>query len=327
MGRKKHERLTQIKGIIAERGSATAQELADLFGTSRRTVYRYMDKLKDEGLNIEACPGSHGGFRLAALGPLKLDKLTMEECRALMMAASTVEEHGLLPFAEHLSMAVEKIRRSLSAEDWAEIRETMPNVSVLVEKLADYEEKSQLLEQLTESIAAKTALALRYYVFHRDKEEEREIDPYHLFYQGGAWYVVGYCHARKDVRTFRVDRIRWLESLKQSFERPRNFSLAGYLGSAWGMVRGERHQVSIRFLPPVSRLIAESQWHPTQRIEPESDVSFCGSVIFRAEVDGLDEIRRWVLSFAEYAEVIEPKELRDSIRASLLKTIHLYGEV
>lgn len=323
LGRKKQERLLRIKDFITERGSATAQELADLLGSSRRTVYRYMEELKEEGLNIEACPGSHGGFRFADGGVQKLDTLTMEECRALMMAAATVEEHGLMPFVEHLSTSVEKIRRSLSDEGWAEIRDTMPNVSVFVEKLADYEEKGILLEQITESIAAKTALALRYYVFHRDKEEEREIDPYHLFYQGGAWYVVGYCHFRKDIRTFRVDRIKGLTTLSRRFERPKNFSLAGYLGCAWGMVRGERHKVSIRFFPPVSRLIAESQWHPTQRLDAQPD----NTLIFHAEIDGLEEISRWVLSFSEYAEVIEPRELRDNIRDSLLKTLRLYGEV
>ena len=88
-------------------------------------------------------------------------------------------------------------------------------------------------------------------------------------------------------------------------------------------MRGQRNLVKIRFTPPLSRLITESQWHPTQQVTTKED----GSVIFTADVDGLVEIRRWVLGFAECAEVIEPKELRESIEQVLGKMAIVYSDV
>ena len=300
----------------------TAQELANILGTSRRTIYRYVESLRESGFAIEACPGSTGGLRVSGPDKSRGLALTEEESMAILLAGSAVSQNGFLPYNDSLDSALEKVRHSLSKSAWAEVQETMPNVSVMVDRLSDSHEVDALLEDVTEAIAHKYGIKITYYSLHRDSSDERQIDPYHLFYQGGAWYVIGHCHVRNDVRTFRVDRIRQLNTEDRLFERPKTFSLYGYLGSAWGMMRGQRHAVKIRFLPPLSRLIAESQWHPTQQVETNQD----GSVIFTAEVDGLVEVRRWVLGFGECAEVMEPLELRESIKKCLAKMTTVYSD-
>ena len=319
MASKKKERLARIMEILTEQGRITAQELATSFGSSRRTVYRYMEALKKQGVGVEACPGSLGGFRLS---PPEISRiLNSQEYRALLMAACVVDEHNLLPYGDHLSTAMDKVKRSLSAEQWNEVRSTMPDVSVLTTHLADYEALTALLEQLTQAIADKVGVLINYYALHRDVEQNRQIDPYHLFYQGGAWYLVGYCHWRKEVRSFRVDRIRTLTRQDRTFERPRDFSLNRYLGCAWGMMRGERKKVTVKFFPPASRLVGETTWHPTQKMTFEPD----GTILFSAEVDGLEEIMRWVLTYADCAEVIGPPELRTAITERLLGAAARYA--
>ncbi|MBT9176114.1 MAG: hypothetical protein DDT20_00416 [Firmicutes bacterium] len=319
MGSKKRERLARIMEVLSQQGRITAQELATSFGSSRRTVYRYMETLKRQGVGVEACPGSLGGFRLS---PPEMSKLlTSEEYRALLMAACVVAEHNLLPYGDHLSTATEKVKHSLSPEQWNEVRGTMPDVSVIAVQLADYERLTDVLERLTLAIADKVGILITYYALHRDSEQNRQIDPYHLFYQGGAWYLVGYCHWRREVRTFRVDRIRTLEREDRTFVRPPNFSLNGYLGCAWGMMRGERKRVTVKFFPPASRLVAETTWHPTQKITFEPD----GTLLFSADVDGLEEIMRWVLTYADCALVISPPELRTAITERLLAAAARYA--
>lgn len=311
MGSEKRERLAHIMEVLTQHGRITAQELATSFGISRRTVYRYMETLKSQGVGVEACPGSLGGFRLSSPDMSKL--LTSEEYRALLMAGCIVAEHNLLPYGDHLTTAMEKVKQSLRAEQWSEVRDTMPDVSVYVGQLADYEQLTDVLEQLTVAIADKAGIVINYYALHRDSEQNRQIDPYHLFHQGGAWYVAGYCHWRKDIRTFRVDRIRALEREDRTFVRPKNFNLDRYLGYAWGMMRGERQNVVIRFFPPASRLVAETAWHPTPKLTSEPD----GTLLFAADVDGLEEVMRWVLTYADCAEVISPPQLRTAITERL----------
>jgi len=313
MTKKRDERLEKVKEIVLAKGAITAQELASELGTSRRTIYRYIDSLRKEGIAIDACPGSTGGFRLSTGADSRNMVFTEDEALAVLLLGSAVCEAGVLPYNDHLESAIEKVRRSLSEKAWADIREAMPNVSLMVEPLFNQTVSDHVLDDITEAIAHKRGLGISYYTLHRDDQVEREIDPFHLFYQGGAWYVVAYCHVRKDVRTFRVDRIRELSIQDRNFERPPKFSFNSYIGSAWGIMRGQRHSVKVKFLPPISRLIAESQWHPTQETEFTAE----GHLIFCAEVDGLEEIKRWVISFAEYAEVLEPQELKESILTSI----------
>lgn len=320
MGVKRRNRMESVKSIVLERGAVTAQELATELGTSRRTIYRYIDSLRKQGLFIEACPGSTGGFRLAQAASNRNLLLSDAEASAVLLVGSAVSMNNLLPYNDHLEGALEKVRRSLSESAWAEIRDAMPNVSVLADRLWGDGANDHYLNEITDAIAHKQGIKINYCSLRSDEQIERKIDPYHLFYQGGAWYVAGYCHLRKSIRTFRVDRMKELNIEERTFERPSKFSLYEYLGSAWGMVRGEKRRVKIRFSSYVARLIAESQWHPSQQISFENE----GSVLFTADVEGVEEIRRWVLTFAEHAEVLEPTELRESLTTSLSKMLSLY---
>ena len=77
------------------------------------------------------------------------------------------------------------------------------------------------------------------------------------------------------------------------------------------MIRGrKRHDVVVRFRPLVAHNVAEVRWHRTQRVTWNED----GSIDFRASVDGLTEIRWWILGYGDQAEVLAPQELRDELR-------------
>jgi predicted DNA-binding transcriptional regulator YafY len=60
-------------------------------------------------------------------------------------------------------------------------------------------------------------------------ETERDVDVYGLAYRGGAWYAVGHCHLRRDLRSFRLDRVRAVEALPKSFGRPPGLDVLGHL--------------------------------------------------------------------------------------------------
>ncbi|MDP3487484.1 MAG: HTH domain-containing protein, partial [Bacillota bacterium] len=181
MGRKRVERLEQVRELVLSKGAVTAQEIANILGTSRRTIYRYVESLRESGFAIEACPGSTGGLRVSSAEKSRGLMLTDEESMAILLAGSAVSQNSFLPYNDSLDSALEKIRRSLSKAAWADIQETMPNVSVMVDKLSDCLEVDSLLEEVTEAIAHKRGIAITYYSLHRDAYNERQIDPYHLF--------------------------------------------------------------------------------------------------------------------------------------------------
>ncbi len=69
-----------------------------------------------------------------------------------------------------------------------------------------------------------------------DHETEREVDVYGLAWRGGAWYAMGHCHLRRDLRAFRLDRVLGVESLPKSFGRPAGFDVLGHLARSIAML-------------------------------------------------------------------------------------------
>ncbi|MBC7345024.1 MAG: WYL domain-containing protein, partial [Clostridia bacterium] len=155
----------------------------------------------------------------------------------------------------------------------------------------------------------------------RDQVSERYLDPYHVRYHQGAWYLIAYCHTRAEVRIFALDRIRELKVMEERFEPVNDFSLEEYLGLSMGIERGYGvWEVAIKFTPFQARWIRERKWHASQEMEELDD----GSLILKLKVAGLNEVKRWVLSFGKEAEVLAPPELREEIAAELAAMVALY---
>jgi proteasome accessory factor B len=101
-----------------------------------------------------------------------------------------------------------------------------------------------------------------------------------------------------------------VELKDQRFERPEDFDLQKHLSKSFGVYHGDEEVcVKVRFLPAVVRYVEESTWHPSQKLTKQRD----GSLIAEFTVDGIEEIKRWIMSFGKYAQVVEPAQLRDQV--------------
>jgi predicted DNA-binding transcriptional regulator YafY len=91
---------------------------------------------------------------------------------------------------------------------------------------------------------------------------------------------------------------------------PQDFSLREYFGNAWAVFRGtQSYEVEVCFTPNSARVVTETIWHHTQLVTTHKD----GSVTLRFQVDGLEEIVNWVMSWTGRVEVLQPPELRDLV--------------
>jgi predicted DNA-binding transcriptional regulator YafY len=106
----------------------------------------------------------------------------------------------------------------------------------------------------------------------------------------------------------------------RTFSHPRD--LAQHLSSSFGIFHsdGDVH-VKIRFSSTVARYVEESNWHASQRLTKEKG----GSLIAEFDLDGTEEIKRWILSFGQHAEVLEPEKLRKSITKDIQYLISAYS--
>ena len=163
---------------------------------------------------------------------------------------------------------------------------------------------------LSEAISGRNCIEITYFTATRNITSIRCIDPYHLRYHQGAWYVIAFCHSRNEVRVFALDRIRAYKETGATFEIPEGFSLEDFLRHSMGIEIGTTPvEVAVCFDAYQARFIRDQIWHSSQKIEAFSD----GSIILKLTVSGLGELKRWIMSYGAHAEVLYPESLRTEI--------------
>jgi predicted DNA-binding transcriptional regulator YafY len=137
--------------------------------------------------------------------------------------------------------------------------------------------------------------------------EEREIEPYVLLVAEGLWYVVGHCHVRLGIRSFRLDRVISADVLDPTFEVPEDFDPGEYVSDGRVFRADEFQEVTVRYSSRIARWITERE---------EAEVLQDGSVLCRYLVGDPEWIVRHALEHGPDAEVVAPDELRaDVVRA------------
>ena len=218
------------------------------------------------------------------------------------------------PLEEFVERAMLKIRTLLPQEVDVSLERALDAVSFHVDPLRGEEvEMAQTYQVLAEAMEGRRIVDMKYYSAGRNVTTRRKIEPYHLRLVDGAWYCIGFCQERQEVRTFAMDRILSLAITDEEFEIPETFSIEEYLGDSWVIERGTPRRISIEFDSSQVPYLREKQWHHSQEINTLSDGGFRMTVT----TGSLGEIMRWVLSLGSHAKVIEPEDLRQQIAEEL----------
>lgn len=186
-------------------------------------------------------------------------------------------------------------------------------------------ETSRTVQALQRAVAERTAVRCRYYAIGRDAEEEREIEPYGLFFSWGRWYCVGRARDRDAVRVFRVDRLREVRLVKGSdagFEAPTSFSIRRYVDRApWELSETEATPVRVRFTFPESRWVQGRGVGKV--IEPLLDD---GAAVLEFAVRDRGPFLRWLLTFRGRAIVLDPRGVAGELADLRTRVAALYEE-
>jgi len=300
-------RLLNMVLIIQAYPGKSTSELSRICEVSERQCFRDLRVLQDSGVPIYY----DQGYRVMEQFMLKDISFTLDEALALLYGVKLVEkQRGLFRIPVNLKLKLlSLLPKNLSDEvdNIQERFEVSPGPS------GDYSDKGELFRSINRAIKDNRVLRMEYYTFSRDELTTRDVEPYHLVFNDGFWYLVAFCHQREEILLFRVDRIKNLETTNTGFELPPGFNIKDYMGSAWGMERGEEFSFSVRFYGDGARFVRETKFHPSQQIEEEDD----GSIIFTAKACGLKTVSRWLLSFGDEVEVLEPASLKDMIKQKL----------
>ncbi|UVI30466.1 helix-turn-helix transcriptional regulator [Paenibacillus spongiae] len=222
----KSDHMLSILWLLRSGRRMTAKKLANELEIHIRTVYRYIDSLCASGVPIIADSGPNGGYRILghfAESPLLFD---LEEQKALVHASTFAHEAGY-PFKEELNRAINKLKRYTNEEQLDQIERHMEGLSIIHPPIEG--KQRDLLRVLEEMAAQGRSVEMVYVNGKGDTPNIREVDPYGIVHWKGSWYAVGYCNLRKEVRSFRVDRISRMEPSDRYFERPAAFSAKDFL--------------------------------------------------------------------------------------------------
>lgn len=303
-----------LQELIASRTGRSVPELAGAVDCHVRTVYRDLEALQAAGFPVTT---AREGRRMvwSLLDPAKRSlpiPFTLPELLALYMGRRLAAGLEGTVFYDALESLGAKIRLLLPPEMAAHLEREQEAIAVAAPAAKRHAAYRSVLEEIAAAVSAGRRVDLTYRAVSSARETRRRVDPYRLIYHGGSFYLLAYCHLRKDIRVFAVDRIRRLAVTGEGFPPPpEGIRPEDVLQADFGIFRGPPVPVRVRFSPEAAPYVLEKTWHPSQRLTREPD----GGVLFEAQVAGEEEIKRWVLKWGAQAEVLSPEGLRRAIAA------------
>jgi len=314
-------RVIHILTTLQAGKSYAVGELSNMFGTSRRTIFRDLKELQAIGVPYHY-DARAGGYAIDPEFFLPPVDLSLQEALSLLLLAHEASKQIQLPFKRSALLAALKIENNLPAKIRQYCNSALRNISAKAAAQAPMDLLDQTFAQLQKAILNRRRVSVRYHSLFDGKNIELELCPYHLLYNCRAWYVLGFSDLHKSVRTFKLSRIKELETTDKCFAGDK-FDLADYLGRAWSMIpEGRIYNIKLRFLPKVAENVAEVQWHSTQKVARNPD----GSATVEFRVDGLGEITWWILGYGDQVQVLAPKILRARVSEIAQNMIRLNGD-
>jgi predicted DNA-binding transcriptional regulator YafY len=300
----KINRLLEITIILLSKGTITAGELAERFGVSVRTIYRDIDVLSTAGVPVYTLKGNGGGISLLEGFTLNKAMFTRQESESLFLALKTLQSTQY-PETETVLDKIGAIFQRSSSIDWVDIDfsswGSSPNEQ---NKLVNI--KRAILENKVVSCDYINAEAVK---------SRREIEPMQLLFRGHSWYLWGFCHNRRDFRTFRLSRIKNLSVTEKVFKRkdPEERVLADLAADPRPIVT-----LRLKFQPEV--LVRLYDDFDEEMIVKNPDGT-CEVTLTYPE----DEwVYGYILGFGCFVEVLSPPHIREIVAQRMKKALKFY---
>lgn len=217
----KIDNMLAILWMLRSGEKITAKQISEKLEMNIRTVYRYIDTISTSGVPIISEPGHNGGYTLMnnfIEAPLFFD---FEEQTSLFHAAVFAEEAGYYG-GEALNRAISKLSKYSNQEQETKINQHLTSLEV-ISRLSSLS-MEPFLKELEQAVADGYSVKILYHKSGEKQLNYRLVDPYRIIYWNNKWYVIGFCHLRNDIRSFRVDRIESLMLTENKCNRPENFS-------------------------------------------------------------------------------------------------------
>ena len=300
-------RVLAVLELLQANGQMGGAELAERLDVDRRTIRRYITALEDIGVPILTEQGRYGGYRLVAGFKLPPMMFTDEETLAVSLGLLAVSQLGLTNAAPAIASVQAKLERVMPANLKKKVRGISDTTKVILpsrEPCLDH----RALETLTTATQAARSVGLTYHSPQHDTVERR-IDPYGLVFQQGRWYVAGFCHLRRSMRSFRLDRISSVHLLADTFIRPSGFDAAVFISESL-MSWNPTYEVSLILHTDHDAITYfESQSFCTDQFQQVKD-----GLLLNTRTDSFEWFAFWLSQLPFRFTILKPDGLKEALR-------------
>lgn len=214
----KVDRLVSIIMILLDKKRLGAQELADMFEVSPRTIYRDIDAINMAGIPVRSIPGVGGGFEIMQEYKIDNKVFSTNDLSALLMGLSSLSD---MVRGDELIHTLAKVKSFIPADRVKDIELKVNQISIDLNPWMGSRNIQPYLDIIKSALQESKLLSFEY-VAHHGNKTARTAEPYQLVLKNSHWYLQGYCHKRDDFRLFRLSRMSNLQILKDTFT-PRDY--------------------------------------------------------------------------------------------------------
>ncbi len=310
------DRLTAILIQLQSKRVVKAEEIADRFEISLRTVYRDVKALMEAGVPI----GSEAGKGYFVVDGYHLPPVmfSQEEASAMLTAGKLVEKLTDDSIRKAYESALLKIKSVLNdpAKDYLENLQT----SIQVFRMPDQQSNSgnEYMADITKAVSYKQVLAIDYASANTQEETSREVEPIGIVFYSGRWHLIAWCRLRNGYRDFRVDMIKTLTNTGVTFDGRSLMTLKQYFDSL-AQAHEDMQKVVVLFETKVSKYVRNVKYYygfvSDEELEDQIRMTFL--------VPNLPGFCRWLMMYGSAVEIESPDSLRETM-AQLIEELSLH---
>ena len=307
----KIDRLVSIIMILLDKKRIGAQELADMFEVSARTIYRDIDTINMAGIPVRSTSGVGGGFEIMQKYKIDRTVFSTADLSALLMGLSSLSNTIQ---GDELVHALAKVKSFIPADRAKDIELKANQIYIDLSPWMGNSNMQPYLE-IIKTALQKSKLLTFEYVAHHGNKTARTAEPYQLVLKSSNWYFQGYCRIRNDYRLFRLSRMSNLQIKEETFT-PRDYQKPTLdFAEIWKTMQTK---IKIRIHKSVMDMVLD--FCSYEDFSPDGNEHYIVSFPFIEN----EYYYNILFSFGDKCECLEPLHIRKEVKRRIHDIANLY---
>ena len=314
-------RLLQIDEEIRSGKFPNATSLSKKIEVSSRTIQRDIEYMRDMyNAPIEFDAYKNGYYYTEENFYIKSVPLSEGELFSVALFDQLLEQYRNTPLENDLRSVFKKIEMSLPNKITLDSSFLQNQTTFIPDQMGTINPEN--FSKIFSALKNRHVLDFEYRPLQKTTWMTRRINPLHAVCQKGNWYVMGFCHDKKDIRVFNFSRMQNVTESKEEFDIPEDFNPDKYFDKEIGiwLSATKKYTVELLISAEIGTFALERSWNKNQKIEQRED----GSVWVSFETTQLPEVKRWILGQGKTVKVLGPDELIAQVKDEVAAVLGMY---